>query len=310
MRRLLLATAALFAALPLFAQIADEREIRVDSRILEVFNQHLYLGGLQGPRGLAFDAKRHEVWVADTGNSALSVHRPEGVELYEFRGGAKLIDPVRVSIAPNGDVLVIEGNRSVVRVFNYRGSYKGDLALPGLDAKPIIGAAAYGPDGMLYVADNKTSQVFVYDSNLKLRFQFGSHGTDEAQFMSICGIAFGPDGNVYVADQIGLAVQVFDSQGNFIRGWGRHEMGGEHVSLPSGIAVMASGYVLITDELRHQLKVFSPDGKFLSNVGGLGDIPGLLNFPTDVVVGDKDRVYVAERGTSRVQIFELTFRNE
>ncbi|HEX2835252.1 MAG TPA: NHL repeat-containing protein [Thermoanaerobaculia bacterium] len=299
--------AALLTAWSSAAQITDEQTIRVDSRILEVFNQHLYLGDFHSPRGLAFDRERKELWVADTGNGVLSVHRREGVELYAFRAGAHLIDPVRVSVAPNGDVLAIEGNRSRVRLFNYRGQYKNDLVLPGLDPKPIIGAAVYGPDGMLYVGDNKSSQVFVYDANLKLRFQFGSHGTDDAQFISICGIAFGPDGYVYVADQVALAVQVFDAQGNFIRGWGKHEMGGEHVSLPSGIAINSKGHVLITDELRHQLKVYSAEGKFLANIGGLGDIPGRFSFPTDVAVDELDHVYVAERSTSRVQILELLY---
>jgi len=109
---------------------------------------------------------------------------------------------------------------------------------------------------------------------------------------------------MYVADQQALAVQVFDSQGNFVRGWGKHEMGAQHFSLPSGIAVHGE-YVYVTDELRHQVKIFSSGGKFLTQFGGLGDGPGELAFPTDVAVDPDGRIYVTERSTSRVQVFEM-----
>lgn len=302
------AIAAIGLAGVMGAQEADPPVAVLDGyRALGAFNERLYLGTFSRPRGLAMDRERNEIWVADAGSSIMSVHGLDGIELYSFQSASKLIDPVRATVSPRGRLLVIEGDRSVVRVFNYRGEYLSDLELPGIGEKPIIGALAHAPDGLLYVGENRSSQVFVYDGEGKLKFEFGSHGTDEGQFMSICAIAIGPDGNVYVADQVALAVQVFDRQGNFLRGWGRHEMGGDHVSLPSGIALDSKGHVLLTDELRHQVKVFSNAGKLLMNVGGLGDGLGQFSFPTDVAVGNDDLIYVAERATSRVQVLELLY---
>jgi DNA-binding beta-propeller fold protein YncE len=201
-------------------------------------------------------------------------------------------------------VAVIEGDRSRVRIFNYRGRYERDADLSAIGPKPIVGAIAYDAAGNLYVADNRTSQIYVLAPDGKLRRQFGSRGTDEGQFQSVIAIAIAPNDDIYVADQQALAVQVFDSQGNFIRGWGKHEMGAEHFSLPSGIALFGDN-VYVSDELRHQVKVFSTSGKFLTQFGGLGNGPGQLSFPTDVAVDEAGRVYVSERSTSRVQVFDV-----
>lgn len=296
----------LIATVLLCAATAVAEEPQLESRSVAIFNQHLYLGTFSRPRGIAYDRKHAEVWVADTGNQAVSVHRPDGAELYSFGSKQSLRDPVRIAIAPNGGVAVIEGDRSQIRLFNYRGIYKGDVALTDIPGKPLIGAVTYDGDGKLYVADNRSGQIFIYDPDGRKRAQFGSHGTDEGQFMSVCAIAVAPNGTIYVADQQTIAVQVFDSQGNFIRGWGRHEMGAANFSLPSGIAVDSQGRVIVTDELRHQVKIFSSTGTLLHQFGGLGQGHGQLSFPSDVTLDDKDRIYVVERGNARVQVFEIT----
>lgn len=293
----------LLAAL-LFASTAAADEPQLEYRTVTIFNQHLYLGTFSRPRALAYDRKHAEVWVADTGNGAVSVFRPDGGELYSFSSRQYLHDPVRIAVAPNGGVAVVEGDRTHIRLFNYRGLYKGDVALSGIEGSPMIGAVTYDADGRLYVADNRSGEIYIYDPDGRKRQQFGSHGTDEGQFQSICAIAVAADGTIYVADQQALAVQVFDSQGNFIRGWGRHEMGAANFSLPSGIAVDSQGHVIVTDELRHQVKIFTPAGVLLHQFGGLGEGGGQLSFPSDVSVDDKDRIYVVERGNSRVQLFE------
>ena len=290
----------LLLALP----VAAQEEPRLDYKPVLMFNQHLYYGSFSRPRAIAYDGSRQELWVVDSGNNMIGIYRLDGAELFSFTSQKYLRDPSRIAVAPSGSAAVVESDRAHVRTFNYRGEYKGDLDLPGLDKKPVIGALAYDHDGNLYVGENRTAQVFVYSPDLKLRRQFGSRGTDDGQFRAIVAITVGSDGRIYVLDAQSTAIQLFDNQGNFERGWGRHEMGAENVSLPSGIAVDSKGRVIITDELRHQIKVFSGEGKLLAIFGGLGRELGTTSFPTDVTVDDQDRIYVTERGTSRVQVFE------
>lgn len=292
---------AIVAALALAAPAQEER--RLEYRPVLLFNQHLYYGTFSRPRALAYDRDRAELWVVDGGNDMVSVFRPDGAELFAFTSHRYLRDASRIAVAPSGSIAVVAGDRTHVRTFNYRGDYKGELELPGFEPKPVIGAIAYDHDGNLYIGENRSSQVFVYSAEGKLRFQFGSKGTDDGQFRAIVALTVGSDGKIYILDAQSTAVQIFDSQGNFERGWGRHEMGAENVSLPSGIAIDSKGHVILTDELRHQIKIFSPEGALLAVLGGLGRELGTLSFPTDVIVDEHDRLFVTERGTSRVQVF-------
>lgn len=296
------AIAVLLAAVPLFAQSEDEPQLAYHS--VAMFNQHLYYGTFQAPHAVAYDRAHAEVWVADSGNGLIGVYKPNGTELYSFGSKQYLRDPVRIAVTPKGMVAVVEGTHTGIRLFSYRGEYKGDVPLKGIGEKPVIGAIAYDSDGNLYVAENRSSQIFVYAPDGRLRQQFGSRGRDDGQFQSITGIAIDDRGTIYVSDAQALAVQLFDNQGNFIRGWGKHEMGGANFSLPSGIAVDSQHRVIVSDELRHQVKIFDDAGKLLAAFGGFGSDPGQMTFPTGVAVDDKDRIYVTERSTSRVQVFE------
>lgn len=283
----------------------SEEPVRLVEKPLFLFNQSLYHGTFSRPRALAYDAKHRELWVADAGTGRIGIHRTDGVELFSFTSAEYLSNPARITVRPQGGVAVLEGTRGAVRLFNYRGDYAGDLPLTELGEQPMIGAIAYDAAGQFYVADNRSSQIFVYRPDGSLKFQFGSRGYDEGQFVGVCAIHIGGDGTIYVLDQRAMAVQIFDAQGNFIRGWGKHEMGAQNVSLPSGLAVDSKGRVYLTDELRQQVKVYAPTGKFLLAFGGLGDALGQLTFPTDIVIDENDRVYVAERRTARVQVFEI-----
>ena len=202
--------AALWLAAVVTAAAASAQQITAEPQLL--FNQHLYYGTFSKPRGIAFDPVQNEIWVADTGNGLIGIYRPDGAELFSFASKEFLRDPVRVAIAPGGGVVVIEGDRTHVRRFDYRGTYKGDVALAGVGEKPIFGAVTYDSSGNLYVADNKSAQMFVYAPDGKLRRQFGSRGTDEGQFQSVCGIAVDGDGTIYVADQQAIAVQARDGR--------------------------------------------------------------------------------------------------
>jgi DNA-binding beta-propeller fold protein YncE len=296
---------AMLAAPRALAQEAAEEQVetRLTARPLFMFNQYLYLGGMSRPRALAYDREKHELWVVD--GTRVGVFRPDGAELYSFTSRDRLPDPARITMAPGGRVAILDTRRHAIGTFDYRGGYRGDVALPDLGGKPVVGAVAWDAAGNLYVGDNRGGEILVYRPDGSLKLRFGSKGEDEGQFQAICGIAFAPDGRIVVADQRAIAVQVFDGQGNFVAGWGRHEMGAANVSLPSGLAIDANGRVILSDELRHQVKVFDLDGHLLGQFGGLGSGLGQLAFPCDVAVGDDDRVYVAERTTARIHVFEL-----
>jgi hypothetical protein len=50
---------------------------------------------------------------------------------------------------------------------------------------------------------------------------------------------------------------------------------------------------------------FTSGGDFIAYVGGKGDQPGALNFPSGVDTDGKDRLFIVERAGNRYQCFRI-----
>lgn len=298
MRRL----AAVLAVLLAVPALAGERSA-LELKPIAILSYHFYEGALHAPRGVFADEKRGEVWVADTGNDLLAAFTPDAMETFACRSGG-VREPIRIVVDSKGRLLVLGGQRSTIAVLSGRGERLGDLELPGFPKTAVIGTIAMDREGFLYVGDNESGQVFVYDGSLKLKLKFGERGSGQGDFQSIAGIAADAE-NIFVVDQqISPAVQVFDRHGDFVRGWGKHDMGVDNFSLPEGIALDAKGRVVVVDALRHEIKLFDREGKFIDRFGGLGKRLGQVAFPSGVAIDARGRIFVAERGNDRVQVFE------
>ena len=293
---------SLLLALLLAAPEPEPVPTRLSLEPAAVFSEHLYAGAFSRPRGVFFDRKHKELWIADTESNLLGVFTPDGVPLYSF-GGAGLLEPFQVAVDGKDRVLVVDNDRTKIKIFSYRGDPLGTMDLPGIKVRPAIGAMTVDEEGNLWVGENATGQVLEYGPDGKTKLRFGTGGYEEGQFQAISGIAVTPDA-VIVADAQVTAVQVFDRRGNYLRGWGKHDIGGANFSLPQGIAVDAKGRVFVVDMLRHEIKVFDPEGKLLDAYGGLGFASGALMFPAGIAFDGERRLFVVERGNSRAQILD------
>ena len=70
----------------------------------------------------------------------------------------------------------------------------------------------------------------------------------------------------------------------------------------AGVAVAGDGTVFVVDSGHHRMQRRSADGKFLGAWGRLGGAAGKLRDPWGIAVRG-ERVYVADRGNHRVQVF-------
>jgi DNA-binding beta-propeller fold protein YncE len=297
MRRLALILAS-FAA---FSASAEMMTFTLEPVLF--IESHLYDGTFNGPEAVFVDEARQEVWVADTKNHLIGVFSLDGMPLYSFGSKRYLREPRVVQVDAQGQVLVLEYDRTRLRRFDYRGVYLGDAVPTNLPERGYIATFALGPDSTLWIGEGSGGEILVYDyPSMRLRRRFGSKGEEEGQFQSIASIAVDAK-HVYVLDHTGLAVQIFNHRGDFVRGWGQHAMGGQNFSLPRSIAVDGKGRIAVTDGLRHDIKYFDLEGKFIGHFGGAGRKAGAVSFPGGMAIARDGRVYVAERGNARVQVF-------
>ena len=273
-------------------------------RPVAAVTRHLEEGPLRYPRGVAWNRRTNEVWVADTGNHMIGAFTPDGTPLFATNGGGTLREPRRIAFAPDGTIWVLDNDSSRVARLDWRGNPLPSPVLEGLPEKPVIGAIAFAPSGDLVLGENSEGQVHVYDQSLKRRFEFGSKGTEEEQFTAIMGIAASNDW-IVVVDATAKPVQLYNRRGEFQRGWGAHEMGRENFSLPQDVALDSKGHVVVIDTLRHEIKFFDLQGMFLDRFGGMGSAPGQVTYPTGVAADASGHLYVAEQGNQRVQVFAI-----
>jgi DNA-binding beta-propeller fold protein YncE len=297
--------AVVVAAGPAGGSMRHERAFRsvVELRPALVIGGGYYSGAFTSVAGVHCDRRSGEIFVVDSTMNQIEIFDARGAPLFSFTDDEHLKGPLRVAVDAEDRIHVLDGERSRIKVFSYRGEFQGYLEPPGLEGaeKPLLTAIAFDEDGDLWVGDSRSGQVVAYGRGLQPKQRIGTLGQGPGQFDGIVGIAL-DDQHVYVASQEGVAVHVFTRQGKFLRAWGHHDAGLHNVSLPAGIAVDAKGRVILLDTLRQELKYFDPDGKLIDLFGGLGRHPGAVSYPGDLSMDGAGRLCVADGGNRRAQV--------
>ncbi|MAG93247.1 MAG: hypothetical protein CMJ48_05805 [Planctomycetaceae bacterium] len=115
------------------------------------------------------------------------------------------------------------------------------------------------------------------------------------------------EGNIWLAD-FGLhIVQKYTPQGKLMMTLGiRGEAGLDetHFNKPTDMAITPTGDIFITDGYGNRRIVhFDKTGKFIKAWGEYGSAPGSFVMPHAIVVDSKGLLYVADRNSARIQIF-------
>ena len=145
-------------------------------------------------------------------------------------------------------------------------------------------------------------------------------GWGQGLFVRPHGISIGPGDTLYLVDDMGHAVRQYTGDGELIRTIGpsgkpsdtgaegfdyrtiRPEAG-PPFNLPTNLIVGPGGDLFITDGYGNaRVHRFSAAGELLASWGSPGVQPGQFNVPHGIG-SDGQRLYVADRENSRVQIF-------
>jgi DNA-binding beta-propeller fold protein YncE len=172
--------------------------------------------------------------------------------------------------------------------------------------------------------------VYKFDQDGNVVTSFGA-----GMFIRPHGVTVDSDGNVWVTDHqnvsgeqaqqfpdaVGKGQQVFkfSPTGEVLLALGTAGEPGDppaRLNNPTSVAIAANGDIFVSEghggsEVGRVSK-FSSDGTFIKSFGQFGEGPGQFRTPHGMAFDAEGRLYVADRGNSRIQVFdqEGTFLHE
>lgn len=196
------------------AELGAVFRFRADGTFEESFGH----GILRRPTGIAIDAARHEIYVADTGAHDVKVFDAAG-RLLDTLGGpgsdaGSLNHPVYlafagehlyVSDALNARVQVFDRHGTAVAVIGRRGLYVGNLTRPK-------GVAVDG-EGHVYVVEGFYDHLLVFQGDGQLLMTIGGTGQRPGEFFLPTGVWTDARNRIYVADMFNGRVSIFQFLG-------------------------------------------------------------------------------------------------
>jgi len=242
-----------------------------------------------------------KVYVSDSGNREIKVFDVRGRYRYAFNKvgqGNKLEYPCGIVILGNGNLLVSDSKKGALYEFASGGRFvKEWLAARG---KIMPGFMALGPDKNVYVSDLAGEQVVVFDKegNILKRLKPQNVTLDSPQ-----GIAFADRQTVIVGDNANYNVKILGPDGQLQSLFD----GGPQFALTTvkGIARDARGRIYVAETLANVIRVFDDRGNELMSFGKTGGRPGEFMFPTGISIDKKNRLYVADQGNNRIQVYQI-----
>ncbi len=113
-------------------------------------------------------------------------------------------------------------------------------------------------------------------------------------------------GNIYVLSKFVGKLFIYDKNGNFIKEMLTPGTNKWALNFPNGLAMDSEDHIFIIDVAANGLKIYDKNGTFLYYLGS--EEPsrylGGFNSPRDVVVDDKDRVYILDSYNKRLVILQ------
>ena len=161
---------------------------------------------------------------------------------------------------------------------------------------------AVSPDGQfVYVSVLNNSAVNKYKQDGTFVSGSAGKGSKPGEFNEPSGISVDKDGNLYVADAWNGRIQKFDAKGKFLL-----EIGGVKGGFysPRNVSVNKYGVVYVADTGTSRIHRFDTEGTRMGNpVGGAGKALGKFGEVFGIAFDSKGRVYAADAGNRRIEVF-------
>jgi len=255
--------------------------------------------GLKQPEGVACNDR--SLIVGDSGNDRLLRYALEEENLKpagEIRA-SQLSNPIRVQLNSRGEVFALDGKARRIARFGPGGEFRDYVSPEGIPSPASFVPRSFKIDrnDYMYILDIFSARVLVVSPEGKyqrhLEFPKGSG------FFSDLAVDF--KGTIFLLDSVKAMVSVAakDSKGfspltKSLR---------EHLSFPTYITTDSRGVLFVVDENGSGIVILGQDGSFLGRQLTMGWKEGLLYYPSQMCINEKDDLFIADRGNNRVQVF-------
>jgi len=309
-------------------------------------------GELNDPRGLVVSIN-NKIYIADRDNNRISVFNDQGLFLQSFgnhgRDNSDLSKPTHIALDAEENIYVLEAGKSNrISIFSSTGKL-----IKQLDTKAIgkllgssidFSAMTADMNGLLYLADDNSKQIFSYDwSSDNILNHFGVLGQSRGQYRNISFLSVNNKGQLAVLDKVNKKVEVYQLENTDYKQPVKTDVLKYAEKIDSscrsvhafindqtlcirkdkkGIAIMSaegkvtgtfaneitkptalhSGEQMVAILQKNYLHTYTHDGQKIFSIGRYGTSPGGFDGPTHVFSAH-NRVYVADKGNNRIQIF-------
>ncbi|KPA16221.1 hypothetical protein MHK_003572, partial [Candidatus Magnetomorum sp. HK-1] len=263
-------------------------------------------GDLSGPSAVDIDSNGN-IFILEKSNARISVFTSSEAFSYSIyytgssndQGVLNYPDDLDVS---SGKIYVADTFNSRIQVFNSSsGAYDYSIDCGGMPK----GIKVDDSSGKIYASIEASDIIKVYSNSGNFEYTIGSGNSDDAP-----GSIDGPqsmdidsDGNIYVAESNNKRVSVFSSAGIF-----QYSIT-YNFDYPIDVAVDNDKNIYVLDNSNGNIKAFSSDREFQYMYGSSGNVDGsiagnnLFSYPSSLTVDNNGKIYVADKGNQRVQIY-------
>jgi len=185
---------------------------------------------------------------------------------------------------------------------------------PEVEITEAIGVAVNSQD-QLFIFNRADPPVIVLDAQGEFQRAWGT-----GLFTRPHGIWIAADDTLYLVDDLGHSVRQFTADGDLLRTIGPQGVaadsgaddldfrkivrGAGPYNFPTNVVTTSSGDLFVSDGYGNaRVHHFDAHGAHVKSWGQPGTQPGQFQVPHGLAVDDQNRLYVADRENSRVQIF-------
>jgi DNA-binding beta-propeller fold protein YncE len=293
----------------LFRKPITEIPLPIAPEAMPTYQYALY--DLDKPQGVAVSADGERVYVTQNGAAmdTLMLDR-QGATLGVLKPPeSTLVQPHQLYVAVNpvtGEVWATDRYDSMVLVYAADGTFLRTFD-PGATLagwQPL--GIGFDKQGNAYIADvgGGSQRIHVFGADGTLVRDFGAG--DSLDHPNAILVA--DDGTVYVTDTANGRLLVFDATGTRVGIVARGEAEG-NLGLPVGLALDDKGHVLVVDSSASQVQAYAPmkagerAPAYLGKFGVKGTTDGALSFPNGLATDSRGRIYVADWGNDRLQVW-------